>query len=101
MYATMFSTDLTPDQVFANFGLAGGSTYQMSSYVNPDDKLESFYGRFGYNYKDKYLLTFTFRTDGSSKFMKGNQWGYFPAALPHGALMKSRGWREHVTGCQI
>ncbi len=80
MYATMFSTDLTPDQVFANFGLAGGSTYQMSSYVNPDNKLESFYGRFGYNYKDKYLLTFTFRTDGSSKFMKGKQWGYFPAA---------------------
>lgn len=29
---------------------------------------------------DRYLLTFTIRADGSSKFTKGNRWGYFPAA---------------------
>ena len=34
-----------------------------------------------YNYKGKYMLTGTFRADGSSKFQKNNKWGYFPFAL--------------------
>ncbi|TZF86167.1 TonB-dependent receptor (plasmid) [Pedobacter sp. BS3] len=45
----------------------------------PDDKLLSFFGRANYSYKDKYLLSATFRADGSSKFSKGNRWGYFPS----------------------
>ena len=37
-------------------------------------------GRINYKYDDKYLLTVTFRADGSSKFGEGNKWGYFPSA---------------------
>lgn len=37
-------------------------------------------GRIMYNYKGKYMLTGTFRADGSSKFQKKNKWGYFPSA---------------------
>ncbi|MBZ4190883.1 SusC/RagA family TonB-linked outer membrane protein [Niabella beijingensis] len=32
-----------------------------------------------YNYGSKYYLTFNFRTDGSSKFVGANRWGYFPS----------------------
>ena len=32
-----------------------------------------------YSYDNKYLATVTFRADGSSKFAKGNRWGYFPS----------------------
>ncbi len=32
-----------------------------------------------YDYKGRYMVTGTFRTDGSSKFQKGNRWGYFPS----------------------
>jgi len=32
-----------------------------------------------YTINDKYLMTFTMRADGSSKFASGNQWGYFPS----------------------
>ena len=39
----------------------------------------SYYGRFNYNYADRYLATFTFRADGSSKFGSDNKWGYFPS----------------------
>ncbi|HZL12148.1 MAG TPA: TonB-dependent receptor [Prolixibacteraceae bacterium] len=39
----------------------------------------SYYGRFNYNYADRYLATFTFRGDGSSKFGADNKWGYFPS----------------------
>jgi TonB-linked SusC/RagA family outer membrane protein len=39
----------------------------------------SYFGRLSYNYKEKYLLNTTLRADASSKFMKGNRWGYFPS----------------------
>jgi len=41
--------------------------------------LASWLGRINYQYKDKYLLTATFRADGSSKFGTGNKWGFFPS----------------------
>ncbi len=41
--------------------------------------LASFLGRVNYSYKSRYLLTASFRSDGSSKFAKGHQWGYFPS----------------------
>jgi TonB-linked SusC/RagA family outer membrane protein len=37
----------------------------------------SFFTRGTYNYADKYLATFTFRADGSSKYQQ--KWGYFPS----------------------
>ena len=40
----------------------------------------SYFGRANYSYKGRYLATFTFRADGSSKFAPNNHWGYFPAA---------------------
>lgn len=49
------------------------------------DALASVFGRVNYSFKDRYLLTATLRSDGSSKFAPGNQWGYFPAF--------SAGWR--------
>ena len=33
-----------------------------------------------YNYDDRYLLTASLRSDGSSRYSKGNKWGYFPSA---------------------
>lgn len=42
--------------------------------------LVSVFGRVSYNYLERYLLTATLRGDGSSKFAKGHQWGYFPSA---------------------
>ncbi|WP_461644115.1 SusC/RagA family TonB-linked outer membrane protein [Labilibaculum euxinus] len=39
----------------------------------------SYFGRLGYNYKEKYMLNATLRADASSKFTKGNRWGYFPS----------------------
>lgn len=41
--------------------------------------LESFFGRLNYTFKDTYLLTFTLRDDGTSRFSKDNRWGLFPA----------------------
>lgn len=45
---------------------------------DPDYRL-SYFGRLNYNYKETYMLNATFRADGSSRFAKGNRWGYFPS----------------------
>ncbi|MCR5519389.1 MAG: TonB-dependent receptor [Bacteroidales bacterium] len=50
----------------------------MNTYAN-DDKILSFFSRFSYSFEDKYQLSATMRADGSSKFTKGNKWGYFPS----------------------
>ena len=42
--------------------------------------LQSFFGRLKYSYADKYLLTLTYRRDGSSRFSENNRWSNFPAA---------------------
>lgn len=57
-----------------------GIPYSIDNYINPDDKLLSYFGRVNYDFQSKYLLSATFRADGSSKFSSGNQWGYFPSA---------------------
>ena len=58
----------------------GESMLPMDLKNYADDNLLSFFARANYNYKDKYLLSATFRADGSSKFAEGNRWGYFPSA---------------------
>lgn len=43
------------------------------------NELQSYFGRVNYSYNDKYLLTATFRADGSSKFGDNRKYGYFPS----------------------
>ncbi|MBP3775697.1 MAG: TonB-dependent receptor [Prevotella sp.] len=42
--------------------------------------IESYYGRLNYNLLDRYLLTATIRTDGSSNLGRDKRWGTFPSA---------------------
>ena len=57
-----------------------GKPYEITDYFYPDDNLLSWFTRWNYDFDSKYLLSFTFRADGSSKFSKDNHWGYFPSA---------------------
>ncbi|MBD1431268.1 TonB-dependent receptor [Sphingobacterium sp. DN00404] len=43
------------------------------------NSIMSYLFRANYNYEDRYLLTTSFRADGSSKFHRDNRWGYFPS----------------------
>jgi len=61
--------------------LAGGTERpEVSSYNDPTDDLQSYFGRVNLSFLNKYLLTVNFRADGSSKFGANNQYGYFPSA---------------------
>jgi len=54
-------------------------TPDSTRHIN-DLQLISFFGRFNYTLNNKYLLTFTLRDDGSSRFSPSNRWGLFPSA---------------------
>ena len=41
--------------------------------------MESYFGRASFSYHDKYILTTSLRTDGSSKFSQDQRWGIFPS----------------------
>ena len=56
-----------------------GTPYTYKSGKSKDGMV-SFFGRLSYNFNSRYLLTATMRADGSSKFARGNQWGYSPSA---------------------
>ncbi|MFO7702787.1 MAG: SusC/RagA family TonB-linked outer membrane protein [Psychroflexus maritimus] len=46
-------------------------------FANLDLVLVAFFGRAVFNYDDKYILTTTYRRDGSSRFSSENRWGDF------------------------
>ncbi len=50
-----------------------------SSIDKTESYLVSFFGRFNYTFMDKYLLTFTVRNDGTSRFSEDTRWGLFPS----------------------
>lgn len=61
------------------------TTTQTTSGTSSREGLRSFIGRINYSAFDRYLAEFNFRVDGSSKFLKGHQYGFFPSG--------SLGWR--------
>ena len=63
------------------YNLASG-TYDAGDSKNSytENSMASFALRANYSYAGKYMVTATMRADGSSKFAKGHQWGYFPSA---------------------
>lgn len=51
----------------------------INNYEN-ENYIVSFFGRVNYSIANRYLLTFTLRNDGSSRFHQDNRWGIFPSA---------------------
>ena len=56
------------------------AAYTYFTYSEASSSLMSYFVRGIYNYDDRYVLTATFRADGSSRFAGKNKWGYFPSA---------------------
>ena len=81
--------------------LSSGSPSSTNNYYSPDDKLLSFFGRVNYDYKRRYSAGVTLRADGSSKFARGNRWGFFPSAalswtISNEPFMENTRWIEQL-----
>ncbi|WP_235985375.1 SusC/RagA family TonB-linked outer membrane protein [Spirosoma utsteinense] len=69
------------DQLFA-----GGSAEKNANTTEAWQRARmSYFGRAGYNFKEKYLAEFLWRYDGSYMFPASSRWGFFPGV--------SAGWR--------
>ncbi|MDP2415430.1 TonB-dependent receptor [Daejeonella sp.] len=78
---------LLPNENLGMDGLDEGLAFNQNS-SSSRNTMASYAGRLDYNYKSKYIVTGTFRADGSSKFI--NHWGYFPGA--------ALAWNMHKEG---
>ena len=77
--AHLFDKGINAETAINNMALGqpyAQDTYTLTSTAN---RTASFFGQVSYNYDHKYLISATFRADGSSKFAPGKQWGYFPS----------------------
>ena len=72
--------DTNPQLVDGEWNYVNNPRYMANTMWKGHNSLVSYFGRLNYNLLDRYLLTATFRADGSSRFRKGKKWGYFPAA---------------------
>ncbi|MCW3805485.1 SusC/RagA family TonB-linked outer membrane protein [Plebeiibacterium marinum] len=79
------------------WNLMQSGTILANTSFKEANRLASYYGRINYKLKNKYLLTFTLRRDGSSKFGGNNKWGTFPSA----ALAWNIADEEFLTGTQV
>lgn len=64
---------------FETYSLQAASTPGIPSSGYSNSVLISYLSRVNYTFDDRFLFTFSFRTDGSSKYSPGNKWGFFPS----------------------
>ena len=65
------------ENVFQFIGAA--KEQDIMNKIYDSDNMLSFFGRANYDYKGRYYITATMRADASTRFAKGNQWGFFPS----------------------
>lgn len=76
-----YPSEWNMEQAFGNIHVTDKSLGRdkFSTNFGEPSHTQSWFGRINYSYLGRYLITVTMRADGSSRFAKGNQWGYFPA----------------------
>jgi TonB-linked SusC/RagA family outer membrane protein len=85
IYGNNFPTDYIQTLNAAGTILQYDDDELVTGTWEEEEGLVSIFSRFAYSYADKYLLSASFRGDGSSKFGEESRWGYFPSV--------SLGWR--------
>jgi len=81
--------------------IGNGIGIKTSSQSEWNSSLASFFGRFNYDYNQKYYLSTTIRRDGSSRFTGNNKWGNFYSvsvgwALKQEDFLKNVSWIENM-----
>lgn len=83
-YLTAFRKNYVTSAIPQLFAGAA-DTYMTNNGWADQNARESYFGRFNYNFRQKYLIEFLMRYDGSYMFKPGKNFGFFPGI--------SAGWR--------
>lgn len=78
----------TPEQNIGNSGTNNGDLYKRARL--------SYFGRVGYNYKEKYLAEFLWRADGSYVFPKDGRFGFFPGVSAGWRISEEGFWKDNI-----
>ena len=84
-----YSNDLT------SINMGSENTWKSYGYNN-EFALRSYFGRFNYNYNDKYLLEANLRYDGTSRFTGDNQYGLFPSFSAGWRISNEKFWTDDL-----
>ena len=90
-YVYYYNPNLTVDA--KNYGTSMAERWKATrSYESSftEKTMVSYFGRIGYNYKQRYLVEATFRRDGSSTFGEDNKWANFPSVAAGWAFSEER-----------
>ena len=101
-----YNEDNTYRKSFPNNDLtdmnAGDASTQTNGGYTRELSMVSWFGRFNYDWNDRYLFEANIRGDASSRFAKGHRWGYFPSfsaawRISEEPFMEStRGWLDNL-----
>ena len=88
-------SDYLPDVSLGSAGSQYADGYPTKWGIN------SFFGRFNYNFKERYLFEANLRSDGSSRFAAGHRWGTFPSfsaawRISEETWMKNVNWLSNL-----
>ena len=92
------------DHAYVDNGSATTPEQGLASAGSPNDETRtaSYFARLGWNWKETYMINATIRADGSSRFARGNRYGYFPSVsagwtLTNESFMEStRNWLDFL-----
>lgn len=84
------------------YELAPGSTIADATSYEDNETVESYFSRLQYNFDNRYYLSGSFRTDGSSRFKEENRWGTFWSVggawkISEESFMKDQSWLNNLT----
>jgi len=76
---------------------AGSDLEKTNTGYTRENKRMNFFGRINYDYKQKYLLEFLWRVDGSYIFPKEKRFGFFPGVSAGWRMSEENFWKENLS----
>jgi TonB-linked SusC/RagA family outer membrane protein len=90
-YRKNFLSDTKPE---LNLGSDDG---QLNEGYSWKEARLNYFGRVGYNFKERYLFEFIWRVDGSYRFPKGSRYGFFPGVSAAWRVSEEGWWKDNVS----
>ncbi|WP_158559100.1 SusC/RagA family TonB-linked outer membrane protein [Deminuibacter soli] len=75
------------------------TTYNPTATISDENRelaVQGYFGRFNYNFKEKYLVEFNGRYDGTSRFLKDVRWKFYPGVSAGWNIDKEGFWKGGV-----
>lgn len=94
-YSTRLAATHFPDNLVPDFNMKDVDITTAYAATGYPHRMASFFGRAQYEYDNRYLLSFSLRRDGSSKFGANRRWGTFPSVSAAYRVSNEAWWPQN------